>query len=278
MNMRRLPGGYWYKQAKLVKHGDDPKRPYRELQTAAKALWPGDKTFITCEDFSNIIEKAPADFVEKFGSDYQKDIKKEHLKQLFWLVIPTVGEVMHVDSFVRAIVALYQPKPYTPLPIYTNELQDPKHAAPCIEFLYAMLKDKDLCYVGDSRRKSDQELSEKKEGELKTSCIVRLTDPDCDGPNARGINITITHGTEKSYGCLYLRSDVIRGNTLFFWLDSLGYPASITDPDAIGKLIKDSLETMRINKEKDKEAKETKEKCNQILQDFDAHRSFIRLG
>lgn len=120
----------------------NPRRPgHLQFEEDARKLWPAGREFVTPDEFVKILTNIPAEFRDKYGSDYQTDIVrkliptgkvaegeslydeiKEHnpnltiteevLRQLFWLVIPKEGEAakMPQDSFTRALAALYRPK------------------------------------------------------------------------------------------------------------------------------------------------------------------------
>lgn len=265
--MRVMLGKYPYFQYKLTdSKGVDPMLPYRSIQNAAKGLWPSGQALINRKEFTEILTQALIDFDKTFGSDYQKGISKKNLEQLFWLFIPQEEGLMSEESFIRAVVALFQPLPpnlHYKSRISVNSLQDPKRAAVCIEYLYDILYNKNLPYFGDILgAESDRELTIKKDEALKSlGYILRLSDPTLDGPDARGINVTISFISfaETNESCEEVVKNIrllyynAAHNRLFFYL--VGYRGDTkleTDLNWIPAFVKPQIEKKR-EKDKDKE-------------------------
>lgn len=103
------------------------RKDARKIESAIRAMWPKEPDLLPCasltiEECADIaISKITPEFTEKFGSDYQSGVTREHYLQLFWLAIPRIvgskGEPilpaelkLSERTFTCAMAALYRPK------------------------------------------------------------------------------------------------------------------------------------------------------------------------
>lgn len=103
------------------------RKDARKIEPVIRAMWPKGPDSLPCasltiEECADIaISKITPEFTEKFGSDYQSGITREHYLQLFWLAIPRIigamGEPilpselrLSERTFTCAMAALYRPK------------------------------------------------------------------------------------------------------------------------------------------------------------------------
>jgi hypothetical protein len=193
---------------------DSMRFDHLAFQAAARALWPKDCTYLRPEQFAEIVMNIPSAFVEKFGSDYQKGITKEHLIKYFWLVIPREGDAakMSEESFTRALAALYRPTPekieidQASMPQQYHKHyrymtrsgtlvnRDPGLASVAIEHMYnALYNNKNVQYYGDlSRAESTKILQEMAREMRPPGYILQLAESQRAGKYAWGINLKLS--------------------------------------------------------------------------------------